>query len=58
MEKDIEKLDLSKPYLVTEFHKMSLYKAAFLGIPCLIDEVNIIDTEVLASLNDVFTKKP
>lgn len=50
-------LNLTEKKLITEYHLMWIYKAAKLGIPCIIDEVNIIRPEVFMALNDTLTRK-
>lgn len=58
---DIEKYFLNFQHgqarLVMEYHLMWLLKAAKLGLPLIIDEVNLIRPEVLMSLNDYFTRR-
>lgn len=57
LKKDLENIQLTQKNLVTEYHLMGIYKAAKLGIPCIIDEVNIIRPEVFMALNDLLTRK-
>lgn len=57
LKKDLENISLTQKNLVTEYHLMWIYKAAKLGIPCIIDEVNIIRPEVFMALNDLLTRK-
>ncbi|PID84127.1 hypothetical protein CSB09_02510 [Candidatus Gracilibacteria bacterium] len=53
---ELQNIDLLDKKLITEYHLMGVYKAAKLGIACIIDETNIIRPEVLMALNDTLTK--
>ncbi len=49
--------ELGKSSLVTEYHLMAIYKAAELGRPVIIDEVNLIRPEIFMALNDILTRR-
>ncbi len=49
--------ELGKSSLVTEYHLMAIYKAAELGRPAIIDEVNLIRPEIFMALNDILTRR-
>lgn len=49
--------ELGKSSLVTEYHLMAIYKAAELGLPAIIDEVNLIRPEIFMALNDILTRR-
>ena len=54
---ELEAIDFDKKHLITEYHLMALYKAATLWLPLIIDESNLIRTQVLLALNDLLMKK-
>ncbi len=49
--------ELGKSSLITEYHLMAIYKAAELGRPIIIDEVNLIRPEIIMALNDILTRR-
>ena len=58
LKNELHSTNLRQKSLITEYHLMWLYKAANAGIPCIIDEVNIIRPEVFMALHDILTRKP
>lgn len=54
---EIDKQDLLKYNVFTEYHLQWMIKAMTLGVPLIIDEMNWIRPEVLLWLNHYFTRK-